>query len=305
MKESFKTALQKSFKFSYFAPLLVFMFIFKLWPFVQILIISFKEDYNFLTKDYSGLGIENYVTVLTDEYFIQAISNTFLYTVAVIVLTNLIAIPVAWYLYQIKRFSAVFQTAIFLPFVTSNIAIGMAWRIIFNEKGVLNSFLNLFGISSIHWLADSAMSLTTLTIYGVWSNIPFTVLLYLSFLLSFDKTLLVAASVDGARESKTFLKIVLPVMMPTIMMTTVLNGISTWLEINALFPLFSGTPGPYYDLYTVVYYIYSKMQKGPYSFGIVCAASTLLFLCIAGFMSLRALVRLSGSKVLKERKRRI
>lgn len=282
-----KNTIKGATKLSYFVPLVVFMCIFKVWPFIQILITSFKENYNFLTKDYSGIGVENYVDVLSDGYFIQAIGNTFLYTVLVVLITNILSIIISWCLYSVKKFTSFFQTAIFLPFITSNIAIGMAWRIIFNEKGILNAVLGAFGIDAISWLADSSMSLTTLTIYGVWSNIPFTVLIYLTFLLSLDKGIIVSAAADGAGEVKTIFKIILPMMMPTIMMTTIINSISSWLEINALFPLFSGDPGPYHDLYTVVYYIYTKMQKGGNAFGIACASSILLFACIAIFMILR------------------
>ena len=56
-------------RFTYFLPLVVFMCIFKIWPFIQIVITSFKENYNYLTNDYSGIGVENYVTVLSDGYF--------------------------------------------------------------------------------------------------------------------------------------------------------------------------------------------------------------------------------------------
>ena len=283
--------VKSSLKFTYLMPLVVFMCIFKIWPFIQIVIVSFKENYNYLTKDYSGIGVENYVTVLSDSYFLQAVGNTFLYTVLVVVITNLIALPVSWCLYTVKKFASFFQTSIFLPFVTTNIAIGMAWRIIFNEKGVLNSIITALGFDAVSWLSDSSVSLTTLVIYGVWSNIPFTVLLYLSFLLGIDKNILISAEADGTREMKIFTRIVLPMMLPTIIMTTIINSISSWLEVNALFPLFSGDPGPYYDLYTMVYYVYSKMQKGVYSFGIACASSILLFVCIGVFMLFRVLAQ--------------
>lgn len=280
----------------YFLPFMGFMTMFRIWPFIQVLIVSFKNGYNYLTNDYSGFGVQNYVEVLGDEYFIQAVGNTLAYTVSVLLIANIIAIPASWCLYRVKRFSTLFRTAIFLPFVTSNVAIGMAWRIIFSEAGVLNFFLNILSLPSVGWLTDSSMSLTSMVIFGVWSHIPYMVLLYYSFMTGFDGNLLISASVDGAKEGKIFLKLILPVMLPTIVMTTVITAINTWLEFSSLFPLFAGKPGPYYDLYTMVYYIYSKVQQGNSTFGIACAASILLFICISVFLLM---------KLFAERKKRV
>ncbi len=269
----------------YFLPFMCFMAMFRIWPFIQVLIVSFKNGYNYLTKDYSGLGVQNYVEVLGDKYFIQAVGNTLAYTLLVLFIANIIAIPASWCIYRIKRFSSLFRVVVFLPFVTSNVAIGMAWRIIFSERGVLNFFLNTLSLPSVGWLSDSSMSLTSMTIYGVWSNIPYMVLLYYSFMTGFDGNLLISASVDGARESKILMTLVLPVMFPTVVMTTMITAVNTWLEFSSLFPLFAGKPGPYYDLYTIVYYIYSKVQQGNNTFGIACAASILLFICVAVFLT--------------------
>lgn len=266
-----------------FLPFVGFISLFKIWPLIQVIIVSFKDNYNYLTKDYSGWGIENYLEVLSDEYFIQAVSNVLVYSIFVLLIANIVAIPTSWCLYSVKRFSTIFRIAIFLPFVTSNVAIGMAWRLIFSEKGVLNFFLSSLSLPTFKWLTDSSMSLITMIIYGVWSNIPFMVLLYYSFMVGIDRNLIVSASVDGAKEHKIFLKLVLPLMCPTIVMATMMTAINTWLEFDALFPLFSGKPGPYYDFYTIVYYIYSKVQQGNKTFGIACAASILLFICVLVF----------------------
>lgn len=281
----------------YFLPFTGFMAMFRIWPFIQVLFVSFKNGYNYLTKDYSGFGVQNYVEVLGDEYFIQAVGNTLVYTLFVLLIANIVAIPTSWCIYRVKRFSSLFRMAVFLPFVTSNVAIGMAWRIIFSERGVLNFFLNALSLPSVGWLTDSSMSLASMVIYGVWSNIPYMVLLYYSFMAGFDGNLILSASADGARESKIFVKIVLPLMLPTVVMTTMITAVNTWLEFSSLFPLFSGKPGPYYDLYTMVYYIYSKVQQGNNTFGIACAASILLFICVSVFLTVRIFFR--------ERKKRV
>lgn len=276
--------LKKGCKFYYFFPLIIVLCLFKLIPFISAVVTSFKQQYNYLTGDYNGLGIENYTKIFKDEFFFQALGNTAIYVIFVVVLVMLIGLPIAWCLYRTKKGSAFFQTAIFLPFVTSDIAVGLSWRLMFNDKGIINFLL---GGANIGWLTDANMSLITLIIFGVWSSLPLAILIYLCAMLNLDNNVINAARADGASDTKIFFKVIIPNIMPTILMTIITSSISAWLEMNALFPLFSGEPGPYYNVFTMVYYIYNKMQEGRYAFGLACAASVMLFLCISVFLLLR------------------
>ena len=260
---------------------------FKLIPFVSAIITSFKQQYNYLTGDYNGLGLGNYAKIFNDEFFFQALGNTAIYVIFVVALVIIIGLPIAWCLYRTKRGSAFFQTAIFLPFVTSDIAVGLSWRLMFNDNGIINTLL---GGANIGWLTDANVSLITLVIFGVWSGLPLAILIYLCAMLNLDNNVINAARADGASDMKILFKIVIPNIMPTILMTIVTTSITAWLEMNALFPLFSGRPGPYYNLFTMVYYIYSKILEGRYAFGLACAASVILFMCICVFLLLRIIL---------------
>ena len=256
--------------------------LFKLIPFINAVITSFKQQYNYLTGNYNGFGFGNYIKIFQDEFFLQAIKNTALYVIFVVILVIIIGLPIAWCLYRTKKGSALFQTAIFLPFVTSDIAIGLSWRLIFNDKGIINFILG----ANIGWLSDASMSLITLIMFGVWSGLPLAILIYLCAMLNLDNNIINAARADGATDTKIFFKIVIPNIIPTILMTVITSSITAWLEMNALFPLFAGQAGPYYNLFTMVYYIYKKMQEGRYAFGLACAASVILFIFICIFLLL-------------------
>lgn len=285
--------LKKGCKYFYFFPLILVLCLFKLIPFISAVITSFKQQYNYLTGDYNGIGFGNYEKIFKDEFFFQALSNTAIYVGFVVLLLIIIGLPIAWCLYRTKKGSAIFQTAIFLPFVTSDIAVGLAWRLMFNDRGIINYLL---GGLNIGWLTDANMSLITLIIFGVWSGLPLIILIYLCAMLNIDSNIINAARADGASDIKIFFKIVIPNIMPTISMTVITSSISAWLEMNAIFPLFSGKPGPYYNLFTIAYYIYNKMQQGRYAFGIACAASVILFLCICIFLLLRIFLNLKTKK---------
>lgn len=271
----------------YLLPFLLGVTLFKLWPLLRVVCISFQEGYNYLTGTYESIGLGNYQSILQDQYFRQAMGNTSVYVLVVVTSVICISLPVAWCMLRIRWGLPFFQIAIFLPFITSDIAIGMAWRILFSNHGILNHLLGMLGLDAVGWLTDANVSLGTLILYGIWSGIPMTVLIFYTSLLNIDPNIFVAARASGAGEMKIFRKIVLPLMRSSIIMVFAINSISAWLAVNGLFPLFMGQPGPYYNLYTLIYYIYDKAQQGKYGFASACAASCVLLILVGLFQCIR------------------
>lgn len=265
------------------------MFVYKIIPFVQVIMTSFKENYELLNDDYIRFGTGNYTQIFSDPYFSQAILNTFLYFLFVVPISIVISTLIAWCLRRIKFASGLFQTAVFLPMVTSDIAIGIAWRVMFNDRGIINFVFNTMSIDSIGWLTDKDFSLITLIIFGIWNMVPMTTLILFCSFLRTNDTLLLSAELDGAKEWRIFTRIGIPQVKSTLGIVFAINSISAWLTFNGLFPLFSGSPGPYYNLYTAVYYIYNLSQQSKYSFGMACAASVILLVCISFFLIVRGI----------------
>ena len=268
-------------------PFMVGITVFKIWPLIRVLFVSFAEGYNYLTAEYDAINLANYRKIFEDYLFQQAIRNTVIYAAVVVPSVIVISLMVAWCLLRAKRGLAFFQALIFLPFITSDIAIGMAWRIVFSNHGVLNSILDAVGAGTVGWLSDMRVSLWTLIIYGIWSGIPLTVLIFYTSMLNIDQNLLTAARVGGAGEMRIFLHIVLPMFRPVVTMAFAVNSISAWMTFSGLFPLFAGQPGPYYNLYTLTYYIYDKSRQGRYGFAYACAAACVQLVLVLLFLMLR------------------
>ncbi len=275
----------------YLAPFLIGLFIFTLYPVINVFLLSFQSDYNYLNDTYSGWNLENYRQVLSDPKFSQAIRNTLLYVLAVVPVSTVLAVIIAWLLNRRLRGSALFQTAYFMPMVTSITAVGLAWRLMYNQQyGILNYVLSFFGVSKIGWLTDPAWSLTALVIFGVWNILPFTIILLLSGLQNINELYYTAARVDGAKEGRIFRRITVPLLAPTIFLVCIVNTISSFKVFSELYPLFKGDPGPVYNLYTVVYYIrYMMMENREY--GYAAAAAVILFLFIFVFTMIQLFVK--------------
>ena len=275
----------------YLLPFMLFLIVFTIYPVINVFILSFKENYSYLRGTFDGWSLENYKEVLTDDKFKQSMINTFLYVLFVVPISTAIATFIAHLLNQKIKGIAFFQTAFFMPMVTSITAVGLIWRFMYNKKyGVFNYFLSLCGVEPIGWLTDSAWSLVALVIFGIWNILPFTIILLLAGMQNIDEMYYTAAKVDGAKPTKIFFRITVPLLSPTIFLVSIMNTISSFKVFSELFPLFNGKPGPYFNLYTVVYYIrYAMMEKRKY--GYAAAAAVILFICIMIFTFIELLIK--------------
>lgn len=275
----------------YLLPFFAGVLLFTLYPIVRVVIMSFQERYR-LEGSFAGWGLGNYEYVLggipgTTNYFLQGLGNTFLYVLWTVPISTALAIVIATLLNQKLRFSALFQTTYFLPMVTSVTAVGLVWRWIFNKNfGVLNAILVFFGAGPVDWLQQASNSLTVLTVFGIWSSLPFTIILLLSGLQNIDETYYTVARVDGARAMRIFRRITVPLLAPTIGLVLIINSISAFKVFTEVKVLFNGYPGPVKNLYTVVYFIYDMMYENR-ELGRAAAAAIVLFVFIFLFTMLQ------------------
>lgn len=282
--------------FLYLLPFIVSVVLFTIYPLINVFRMSFLEGYKHLTGAYTAVGTGNYEKVINDPYFRQAIGNTFKYVLFVIPISTIISIIIATLLNQKIKFQALFQTAYFLPMVTSSLAVGMAWRFMFYDSGVFNYFLNLFGLDSVKWITGSSGNFAALVIFGVWSTLPRTIILLLSGLQNIDPLYYTAAKVDGAKPLRVFFRITVPLLMPTIILVTITNSINAFKMFRELFPLFSG-PGVAYNLFTVVYYIYYEFRTlTPPKYGYASAAAVILLVMVFIFTMLQRAVEAWGRR---------
>ena len=264
-------------------PFIIGLFIFTVYPFVNVILISFRENYRILSGTSTGIGFENYRYIFSDRDFISALRNTSIYVVCTVPISTALSLFFAVMLNQKLMFTPFFQTSFFMPMVTSVTAVGLVWKWFYNfDFGLFNYIFSLFGIRAINWLNDPKFALTSIIIYGIWSILPFTIILILSGLQSVNPQYNVAAKVDGASALLIFRRITLPLLAPTIGLVIIINVISTSKVFMELFPLFNGMPGPGFSLYTVVYYIYDmfylKWRLGP-----AAASAVILFLIVFAF----------------------
>ena len=264
-------------------PFMIGIIVFTIYPFINAIMISFKQDYRVLTDTFSSYGMANYQKIFADPYFISSIYHTLIYVVVVVSISLVLSIIIAVLLNSVEKLKGLFQTAYFMPMVTSSAAIGLVWRWLFNyDYGIINYVLSLFDVSAINWLNDPKYSMICLCIYGIWSMLPFTIILLLSGLQNIDPQYYTAAKVDGAKSSDIFFNITVPLLAPTIGLVAIVNMISAFKVFDGLYVLFGGKPGPSYNLYTVIFYLYEQFYKN-LKVGYAAASAMVLFVIILIF----------------------
>ena len=135
--------------------------------------------------------------------------------------------------------------------------------------------------------------MTVLIIFGIWSSLPFTIILLLSGLQNIDEHLYTVAKVDGSKPMRIFFKITVPLLSPTIGLVLIINSISAFKVYTDVYVLWNGTPESY-QMETVAWYIYNNITSnfdGMHSLGIAAAAAMVLFVIIFAFTMLQKLIQ--------------
>ena len=288
-----RSAFERFEPFLYLLPFFLGVIVFTLYPVVNVVLMSFKEDYSMLTRGFASWGVANYQKTFGDRNFWQAILNTLKYVALVVPISLVLAILFANMLNKKLRGSAFFQSIYFLPMVTSVTAVGLAWKFMFNNRGVINYVLGLFGVHQIPWLRSTMggqFNMMALVIFGIWNIMPFTIILLLSGLQNIDEQYKIAAKVDAASDLRIFFRITVPLLAPTIFLVCIVNTISCFKVFSELYPLFGGNPGSMGNLYTVVYYIRTSMMTYQ-DYGVASAAAIILFLFIFAFTMAQQAIR--------------
>ena len=266
----------------YLLPALIFLGLFMVYPIVDVLIYSFEENYSFVSQQYTGIGTYNYVYVLADIEFINAIKNTFLMVIITVPLSTIIALLIAVGLNAIKPLRKLFQTIFFLPYVTNTLAVGLVFLIIFDKTdrniGLYNSFLKLFGIHPVDYIDGPYWAkMFVLCFYIVWNVMPFKILVLVGAIQSVKKEYYQAAKVDGASRFTIFRKITVPMISPMISYLVITGFIGAFKEYSNAVALF-GTNLTEAGMNTIVGYIYNTLysQTGGYP-SYASAAAIVLF----------------------------
>ena len=244
------------------APWIIGFLAFTLYPMLSSLYYSFT-NYN-LANQADWIGLTNYEIIFTSDKLIPiAVYNTLYYAILSVPLTLIIGLSIAMLLNQKVKGIGLIRTIYYLPNVISVVATTMLWQFIFQNNGLLNSFLSLFGINGPGWLTDPSVSKITLVLMDTW-NAGGAMIIYLAGLQGIPRRYYEAADIDGAGSIRKFFSITLPLLMPSILFNLIMGIIGSLQTFSQSFIMTNGGPANSTMFYMLALYkrAFSDMQMG-------------------------------------------
>jgi len=209
------------------SPWIIGFLAFGLYPMVTSLFYSFTS-FNILQAP-KFIGLQNYVTMIHDPLFWQAVYNTLYITIIGVPLSIILGIVAAVLLNQKVRGVGIFRTLVYLPSIVPPVAVAIVFMFILNPNyGLLNAVLGFFHLPQPGWLADPSFSKMSMVFMAVWQSGQVIVIM-LAGLQDVPTSLYEAVKLDGAGPWKTFTTITLPMLSPVIFYNVV-TGIVNFLQ---------------------------------------------------------------------------
>ena len=204
------------------------------------------------------IGFDNYTRALTDPVFHGAIGNNILILVLSLLIQGPLAIAIALLLNRRIRGRGVLRLMIFVPYVLSEVIVGLAWRLILQPHGPFDTVMDSLGLGGLRqlWLADPSFVMWTLFAVLTWKYLGLAIILFLAGLQGVPEELSEAASIDGASWWQREWQITIPILRRTIAMAVIISVIGSLLAFTQFYVLTKGGPGT--DTTTVVQYIYNR-----------------------------------------------
>jgi multiple sugar transport system permease protein len=259
--------------YGFIAPTAILMLVLMIVPIVLVIGYSFMDNV-IMNKNPDFVGIENFVTVLTDGVFATAIGNTLIFTVVSVIAHLLIGLGFAMLLNSplISNASrAVFRVIYILPWLFTAAVIAVLWRMLLSPNGVVNYLLS----SDLEWLSSPALALGAVTFINIWAGYPFFMISLLAGLQGIPADLYEAATVDGANGVQRFFNVTLPQLRPIIISMTLLDLIWTSQQFALIWLTTGGGPINVTEMLSTYTY---KLAFSRYEFALASTSAVLILL---------------------------
>lgn len=247
------------------------------YPMIQAFILSMK---NGLGVNLKFSGFSNYERILKDPTFKGTLFNTFFYLIIQVPIMLTLALILASILNNKDlKFKGLWRTCIFLPCATSLVSYSMIFRSLFANDGFVNTVLRGLGMSPVMWFANAWTARFVIIIALIWRWTGYNMVFYLSGLQNIDYSVYEAARIDGASAKQTLFKITIPLLKPTILLTTITSTNGTLQLFDESLNLTNGGPGK--STMTMSHYIYNTSFVQSPNFGYAAAMSIVILVMVA------------------------
>nr|WP_317283380.1 sugar ABC transporter permease [uncultured Sellimonas sp.] len=271
---------QRRFVLACLAPAVILVAIFIFYPTINVFKMSLFRM-GAITNTSEFVGLSNFKTLMSDKNFLEAMQNTILIIVLVMICTIVLAILFAALLSRGKfKGKTFFRVVFYIPNILSIVVIGGIFGAIYDpSNGLLNTFLEAIHLDGLthKWMGEPDIVIYSIIFALVWQAIGYYMVMYMSGMSAIPEDLYEAASLDGSSEVHTFFSVTLPLIWTNIRTTLTFYIIST-INLSFLFVQIMTNGGPNGKTEVFLNYMYKQAYgNGAYGYGMAIGVIVFLF----------------------------
>ncbi len=274
----------------YVAPFFIIFGVIGLYPAIFSVYLAFQK-WNGLSP-MSFVGLDNFRIVLEDPLFWKSVYNTIIMGLMGTAPQIVVGIVLAFLLnLTFLRFKNFFRITIFMPYITSMVAVALIFSVLFSnhESSLANYMLGVFGFDPVNWSTSEWGTKIAISIMVFWRWVGYNTIIYLAGIQSISNDLYEAATIDGANKFQQLLYITMPLLKPFIILTVFFSTVGA-LQLFSEPTIFLGAGAFTRDeALTVVMYLYRDAFKLQ-SFGTASATAIILLVIILFFATINTLI---------------
>ena len=278
-------ALNKLLKCPYvlIAPALAFCLLLTIYPMAYGMYLSVHK-WNPLTGLKKFVGLSNFSYLFNSEDFLKVISNTLIYMLVILFVGLFLKVLLGVFLNKRTPAHNLVQTVVFTPHIIASVSVSVIFMWLMDpENGILNMGLRALSLPASNWYMSSDSSLMSVLIVAIWQSCGYGSLLVIAGLRSIPEYLYEAAKLDKSSPSRTFFKITIPMLSPTLLYLVVTTTASAFTSFDVIKMMTQGGPDNSTNL--IAYYVYQQgimfMQ-----YGRAMAAAVILLLFTASLSAI-------------------
>lgn len=270
-------------------PLVTIFTIIVIIPFIIGIVYSFFKWDGLPINPKVFVGISNYVKLFSDTRFMVSAGHTLLFTVAAVLLINILGLAFALIVTTKLKTRNVARTMFFMPYLIGGLLLGYIWKFIFGEGFKIIG--ETLGAQSIffNWLTDKNLALAALIIVATWQMAGYIMIIYITGIQGIPDDVIEAAAVDGAGFWQTLFRIKFPLIMPSFTICLFMSLSNCFKIFDTNLSLTGGGPNNATEMFAMN--IYNEIFKlNNYGYG--QAKAILFFIAVAAI----TLVQVSVTK---------
>jgi multiple sugar transport system permease protein/sn-glycerol 3-phosphate transport system permease protein len=273
-------------------PLIAFIAIFTYVPIFTSIDLSVRS-WNFMSPTKPFVGLDNYARLFASAAFWNSLTVTALFAAISVPLRLGLALAIASYLKREALSSRLLRGALFLPTITSTVAIAVVFSWVFStDYGLANAVLGWLGLGKVPWLQNPQLALFVLIFINTWKQLGYDVIIYIAALQAVPQELYDAAAMDGGRRLQVFRRVTFPLIMPTTYFLLVVSVIEAFQVFTVIDVMTRGGPAGATDM--LVHLLY-RTGFVLFDIGTGSALAVLLFVLLIALALIKS--RVIGRKV--------